>query len=123
MLVIEDESDLREAACEFLGAAGFVAIPARNGMDALNLLRRRGPPSVIVLDLTMPVMNGYEFLRFLRGDQVLQSIPVVVTSEVDDLPEGARYLLRKPYEVRRLVDVLARCCVEQVDQGLTSAPI
>ncbi len=92
-------------------------------MDALNLLRRRGPPSVIVLDLTMPVMNGYEFLRFLRGDQVLQSIPVVVTSEIDDLPEGARYLLRKPYEVRRLVDVLARCCVEQVDQGLTSAPI
>lgn len=121
ILVIEDESDLREAACEFLGAAGFVAIPARNGMDALNLLRRRGPPSVIVLDLTMPVMNGYEFLRFLQADQVLQSIPVVVTSAIDDLPDGARYLLRKPYEVCRLVDVLARCCVEQVDQGLTSA--
>jgi CheY-like chemotaxis protein len=120
-LVIEDEGDLREAACEFLGAAGFVAIPARNGMDALNLLRRRGPPSVIILDLTMPVMNGYEFLRFLRKDQVLQRVPVVVTSAIDDLPEGARYLLRKPYEIRRLVDVLSRCCVEQVEQGLASA--
>src|SRR5258708_10436596 len=121
MLVIEEESDLREAACEFLGGAGFVAIPARNGVDALNLLRRRGPPSVILLDLTMPVMNGYEFLRLLREDEVLQSVPVVVTSAIDDLPEGARYLLRKPYEVLRLVDVLARCCMKQVDQGLTSA--
>ena len=121
ILVIEDESDLRDAACEFLGAAGFVAIPAQNGVDALNLLRRRGRPSVILLDLTMPVMNGYEFLRFLREDQVLQSVPVVVTSAIDDLPEGARYLLRKPYEVRSLVDVLARCCLEQVDQGLASA--
>jgi CheY-like chemotaxis protein len=120
-LVIEDEADLREAACEFLGTAGFVAIPARNGMDALNLLRRREPPSVIILDLTMPVMNGYEFLRFLRKDQVLQRVPVVVTSAIDDLPEGARYLLRKPYEIRRLVDVLSRCCVEQVEQGLASA--
>jgi CheY-like chemotaxis protein len=69
----------------------------------------------------MPVMNGYEFLRLLREDEILQSVPVVVTSAIDDLPEGARYLLRKPYEVRRLVDVLALCCMEQVDQGLTSA--
>jgi CheY-like chemotaxis protein len=69
----------------------------------------------------MPVMNGYEFLRFLRKDQVLQRVPVVVTSAIDDLPEGARYLLRKPYEIRRLVDVLSRCCVEQVEQGLASA--
>jgi two-component system, chemotaxis family, chemotaxis protein CheY len=122
-LVIEDESDLREAACEFLSGAGFVAIPAQNGVDALNLLRRRGRPSVILLDLTMPVMNGYEFLRFLREDQVLQGVPVVVTSAIDDLPEGARYLLRKPYEVSSLVDVLARCCLHQVDQGLASAAI
>jgi two-component system, chemotaxis family, chemotaxis protein CheY len=120
VVVIEDESDLREAACEFLRGAGFVAIPARNGVDALNLLRRRGRPSVILLDLTMPVMNGYEFLCFLRQDHVLQSVPVVVTSAIDDLPDGARYLLRKPYEVRSLVEVLARCCVEQVDQDLSS---
>jgi CheY-like chemotaxis protein len=121
ILVVEDENDLRDAACEFLRAAGFVVVPAQNGVDALNLIRRRGRPSVILLDLTMPVMNGYEFLRFLRKDRVLQSVPVVVTSAIDDLPEGARFLLRKPYEIRRLVDVLTRCCVGQVDQGLASA--
>jgi CheY-like chemotaxis protein len=121
VVVIEDERDLREAVCEFLRAAGFAAIPAKNGVDALKVLRSRGRPSVILLDLMMPVMNGYEFLRFLRQDRVLQSVPVVVTSALDDLPDGTRYLLRKPYEGRRLVEVVAQCCLEQVAQGLSAA--
>jgi len=121
ILVIEDERDLREAACEFLKAIGFRAIPAKNGVEALEVVRRRGRPSAILLDLTMPVMDGYEFLRCVRQDRVLRDVPVVVTSALDEFPDGACYLLRKPYEIRRLVEVLARCCLGQADEALPSA--
>ena len=109
ILVVEDETDLREAECEFLRALGFQACPAANGVAALEALRRVGRPVLILLDLTMPVMNGYEFLRLLREDDSLEQVPVVVTSAIDELPEGAEWLLRKPYEVRRLVEILERC--------------
>jgi len=110
ILVIEDETDLREAECEFLRALGFRAYPAANGVAALEALRHVGRPSLILLDLTMPIMNGYEFLRLLRQDDSLEQVPVVITSAIDELPEGAAYLLRKPYEVHRLVQVLEQCC-------------
>src|SRR5215471_19200134 len=104
-----DEPDLREAECEFLRALGFRACPAANGLAALEALRHVGRPSLILLDLTMPIMNGYEFLRLLRQDDSLEQVPVVVTSAIDELPEGAAYLLRKPYDAHRLQEVLERC--------------
>jgi CheY-like chemotaxis protein len=113
VLVIEDEADLREAACEFLRILGFEACAAANGVAALEAIRRLGPPALILLDLTMPVMNGYEFLKRLRENDSLEQVPVVVTSAIDELPEGASYLLRKPYEMYRLVEVLNRCCSRQ----------
>ena len=67
-------------------------------------------PSLILLDLTMPIMNGYEFLRRLRKNGLLPRTPVVVTSAVNEVPDGARVLLRKPYGVSRLMEVIRRFC-------------
>jgi CheY-like chemotaxis protein len=68
ILIIDDESDALWALSEILRFEGFSVTAAWNGSDALNKLKRGGPVSLILLDLWMPVMNGFEFLRQKQSD-------------------------------------------------------
>lgn len=83
VLVVEDDADLREMMEQLLDLEGFIPLTAPNGRDALALLRERGPVKVILLDLMMPIMDGWEFRRQQRCDPRLADIPVVVVSAVD----------------------------------------
>jgi CheY-like chemotaxis protein len=77
VLIIEDETASRERLLELIQQLGYVAIAAADGVEGLRLARERSP-RLILLDLEMPVMNGWQFLERRRMDPSLSRIPVVV---------------------------------------------
>src|SRR5574340_1100683 len=84
VLLVEDDAAIRDALRELLEAEGFVVQGAANGREALARLRAGGHrPRLILLDLMMPVMDGWEFRQAQRGDPALARIPVVVLTAAD----------------------------------------
>jgi len=86
---------------------GYDALTAGNGREALSMIRANHLPSLIVLDLTMPIMDGYEFLIEQRRDDALAGIPVVVVTadikkRADEL--GVAAVIAKPFSVRELLE-------------------
>src|SRR3954469_25596166 len=79
ILVAEDDANTRQALASLLGAAGYTVTTAANGREALDALRRQ-PPDLVLLDLVMPELDGWQFLQQQRQDPALASIPVVVVS-------------------------------------------
>lgn len=79
ILLIEDDHDIRETMVEAMADEGLSVVTAENGLDALSALREATPrPSLIVLDLMMPIMDGYEFLVEREKEPALAAIPLVV---------------------------------------------
>ena len=112
ILVIDDEASIRELLRLMLEMSGFTVVMAANGKDALDLLARSDAPCLILLDLMMPVMNGWEFFRIIRADERYKNIPVVVisayTSAEMELP--AVDVLEKPFEMDLLRGYAERYC-------------
>jgi CheY-like chemotaxis protein len=90
VLVVDDEPDIRESLAVLLGACGITALTAANGREALDLIRANAPPAVVLLDLTMPVMTGEQFLAERQADPALAAVPVVVSSATADPALQAR---------------------------------
>jgi CheY-like chemotaxis protein len=80
VLLVDDDADVRNAVKEFLHDEGFTVVSAMNGADALNTLRTGFRPNVIVLDIMMPVMDGWDFRAAQLADTALREIPVIVIS-------------------------------------------
>jgi CheY-like chemotaxis protein len=115
ILIVEDDSDLREALSAVLRDEGYFVAVAADGREALDRLRRQWRPSLILLDLTMPVMNGWQFRAEQRQDPALSGIPVVVLSAGDHLAEqmvplGIKDYVRKPIELNHLLQTIERYC-------------
>jgi len=113
ILVVEDHQNIREGMIQALNYEGFVAIPAANGKEALDYLKAGGEASVIVLDLKMPVMNGWTFRQQQRDDPRLAFIPTVVMSGVDTRPFGPDMpaaILLKPVAFKTLLALLEVLC-------------
>ena len=117
ILVVEDDPDLREALAEILRDEGYSVAGASHGAEALALLRSgvAGSTCLILLDLTMPVMNGWQFRDVQRQDPDLSRIPVVVLSAGERLAEqleplGIQTFVRKPIELPRLLDAIRCYC-------------
>lgn len=110
VLLVEDDIDVREAVADTLDEAGYRVSPARNGQEALDMLRSGAvQPRVILLDLMMPVMDGWQFREEQLRDPALASIPVVALSAhggIEALDAAAH--LRKPVELKQLLDTVAR---------------
>ncbi len=113
VLVVEDDPHIREAMRELLEIEGYTVVEAANGSEALARVRDcEGEPCLILLDLMMPVMDGWEFLSVVRDDGALAGIPIAVVSAVVDkarLPEGTQYL-RKPVDMETLLHTVAGHC-------------
>jgi CheY-like chemotaxis protein len=112
ILVIDDDEDNREVLGEVLGEAGYSVVCARDGAEALELLRLVRP-DVILLDLHMPIMDGLEFRAAQRGDPSLALIPTVVMTAADRLKERVAELapaetLRKPVKLAQLLSTVQR---------------
>jgi CheY-like chemotaxis protein len=111
VLVVEDEPELREAMATTFRHQGHRVAAAADGQQALELLRDGHLPAVVVLDLLMPVLNGFQFLETARRDQRLRSVPVVaITSSEQDLPFGAQAIMRKPADMDALLEMIASHC-------------
>src|SRR6266404_8186598 len=80
VLLVEDDPDISEVLAQLLEDEGVHVSSASNGREALTSLQRGAPPDVIVLDLMMPVMDGWEFRLEQKKDPTLASIPVVAMS-------------------------------------------
>ena len=107
--VVEDDEDLRELVVRHLAELGFESVGFANGRAALAALRRPGGiPAVILLDLEMPVMTGWEFRREQLSDPLLAHVPVVVASGADPGGIEADAYLAKPYDGEQLCSVIAR---------------
>jgi CheY-like chemotaxis protein len=108
ILLVEDEPELREPLTEILERDGHLVSSVSNGLEALRAARSAAP-DVIVLDLMMPVMNGWEFLHVKRSDPELAAIPVILVSAVEPPRDlGPLLCLSKPYEVRALLRAIQR---------------
>src|SRR4051812_44659388 len=96
VLVVEDDSDIRDAVVTALELEGFQVFEAENGARALEQLQSMPRPSLILADLMMPVMDGWQLVGALSQDDRFATLPVVIVSANDDKsPEGFRRL-KKP---------------------------
>ncbi len=105
LLVLEDDADLREAMCSSLEDEGYQVTGAANGVEALRLLRAGVvQPQAILLDLMMPIMDGWEFHEIVQKDRQLSQIPIIVLSAHGDFSSlDAALFLRKPVSVDQLL--------------------
>ena len=110
VLVVDDDDDTRTIFADTLRASGYQVTEARNGKEALAALLAMELPTVILLDLSMPVMSGWELLRVMRSIVRLSRIPVVLVS-ADELAGATRRgpldrLLSKPVSPDKILNVV-----------------
>ena len=109
ILVVEDQEDNRQILRDLLGNAGFDLVEAENGEQALAALAKRRP-DLILMDIQLPIMDGYEATRRIRADPEMKSIPIIaVTSyaltgdEAKALAAGCNAYVTKPFSPRALL--------------------
>jgi CheY-like chemotaxis protein len=111
VLVVDDDESICEALKSSLEIFGYDVVTAHNGAEALETLKHSTRPSVIILDMMMPVMDGEAFLRARRDEPLFQAIPVVVMTAFPHVKaEGANTLLKKPVALETLLRVLSEIC-------------
>jgi CheY-like chemotaxis protein len=113
VLVVEDDLHVRKAVCDILEDAGYKWVCAANGREAIGLLQTKPKPNVILLDLSMPGMDGWSFRAWQQGNPEFAAIPIVILSATPTLSReaaslGAAAFLEKPVRLRALLDALAR---------------
>jgi CheY-like chemotaxis protein len=115
ILIVEDDADMRESLGEILQFEGYRVAGAANGREALNHLRQVEAPCIILLDLMMPIMSGWEFREQQRSDPRLSQIPVAVLSGVRNSTDqisalGAVGYFQKPVDLSALLATVAEYC-------------
>ena len=113
LLVVEDDSITREGLALILCREGFAVVMAANGEEALDCLRKNPDTDLILLDMLMPVLDGWHFLKCLKKMKKA-AIPVIVTTGTILTREWARDngcagYVRKPIEIDALLEEIRRC--------------
>jgi len=115
ILVVDDDADIRSSLTEILGDEGYRVAGVRNGREALAYLQEQTRPSLILLDMMMPEMDGWRFRLEQQRSPELASIPVVILSAHGNVREaalalGAADYLRKPLSIESLLEIAGRYC-------------
>ena len=111
VLIVEDEQDLRDMLRDALELNGYSVVTASNGQEALNKIESIEQLCLVILDLLMPVMNGWDCFQKIRERSKFASVPVVVhTSAAASAPAGATRVLQKPLKFDRLLSVVKEYC-------------
>jgi CheY-like chemotaxis protein len=109
VLTVDDDPDLLEVTSFVIEQEGMAVETARNGEEALALLRAGRRPRLVLLDLMMPVMNGWEFLNEIAKDPPLRQIPIVVLTAAEHVQvTGAVEVLSKPMDLAALLRIVER---------------
>jgi CheY-like chemotaxis protein len=112
ILLVDDDDGLRESIAEGLEDAGYTVIRASDGADALGHLRTSTLPSLVLLDLMMPGMNGWDLCEVMRGDPVLAEIPVVALTATAVMDPESMHLadvadwIAKPFDLQQVLEVI-----------------
>lgn len=111
VLLVEDDPDVRSTLAGFLEQEGYEVRTAENGREGLDQLEHE-KPGLVLLDLMMPVMNGWEFLEEKNHKPQVSRVPVLVISAVPGNPHipGALGFLKKPVDLDRLMDFVELYC-------------
>lgn len=114
ILVVEDDPDIREVTVQVLEDLNYKVLAAENGQQALTLLQEMPQlPCLILVDLMMPIMNGWQLLEAMAKDERLAPIPAVVMSAVTETYTtqlNVAAYLRKPASYEQLMTVLEQHC-------------
>ena len=109
ILIIDDNQDVLSVLSLLLEMQGFSVSTAQDGLEGLDRMKTDDHISLVLLDLCMPVMDGWEFLRRKTNDPRIAEIPVIVISAVSpDSLDGVEAVLRKPVDVEALINVVRR---------------
>jgi two-component system, OmpR family, response regulator CpxR len=109
ILLVEDDLDIRDLLQDYLEEQGYDVVPAGTGKQAIDflVLDPQSPPDIVILDLMMPIMTGWQVLERIRQEPHLAELPVVVlTAAARDKPPGAAALFRKPFRLEALVETV-----------------
>ena len=110
-MVVDDDADIREALCDILEDEGYATIAAGNGQVALEKLHGGRKPCMILLDLMMPVMDGWKFREAQQRDPELAKIPVVVITAAGKQASAlSPRVLPKPLKVEEVLQAVADYC-------------
>jgi DNA-binding response OmpR family regulator len=115
VLVVDDDSSIRKMIIAALRREGYNFLEAANGQAALDLMRSEHP-DVVVLDLMMPILSGWDVLKERRGNKDLERIPIIIISANRDpevataVDQGICAFLPKPFDIRAL-SALVRSCI------------
>lgn len=113
VLIVEDDGDLRDMMAQLLMLEGFQTASVANGREALEYLNQGARPDVILLDLMMPVMDGWEFRRRQQADPAVADVPVIILSALDPARASgvdADAFLKKPLDFDRLLSLVRMYC-------------
>ena len=115
ILIVDDDADIRETLTEVLQGEGYGCATASNGREALEYLRSHPFPALILLDLMMPVMDGFDFRAAQLGADELREVPVMVISANGRAEQAARSLaaadyLSKPMDIGDLFRKVRAVC-------------
>jgi twitching motility two-component system response regulator PilH len=112
ILIVEDSIVQREMMTDLLKASGLEVTHASDGAEALEAIHK-APPDLVVLDIVMPRMNGYELCRRLKSDPKTQNVPVVICSSKGEefdrywgMKQGADAYIAKPFQPIELVEIV-----------------
>ena len=122
VLLVEDHPDVRDMMSLALELSGHRVITAVNGKDALEVLRRERP-CVILLDLMMPVMDGWQFRAALEQIRGCRDVPLIVISALTDVVKripGAAHL-SKPVDIERMLELVEQYCRAEAADDATEA--
>jgi CheY-like chemotaxis protein len=119
VLVVDDEESIRATVAEVLKDEGYVVVTAQNGLEALEFVRSSRPDGIL-LDLMMPVLDGFGFLQACRQEELCAKTPVLVLSAYRRLAEAAVSELRvdrflaKPFELNELIEAVEELVAEEL---------
>jgi CheY-like chemotaxis protein len=108
ILIIEDDESIRKMIASVLEVEGYSVSAAANGKQALETLRCNRLPDIILLDMMMPVMNGWDFLDFVRGNATTARIPIIVVSAYSEIAKSVHphAVVPKPVQLKSLLQAI-----------------
>jgi DNA-binding response OmpR family regulator len=112
ILLVDDDDELRESIAEGLEQAGFIVVRASDGTAALGHLRTSSLPSLVLLDLMMPGMNGWQLCEVMHADPYLSQIPIVALTATASMDPESLHLadvadwIGKPFDLNEVLAVI-----------------